>query len=213
MNNRTCKICKKEFIPNSNNQLYCSKICYKINFSIYMKNYIKKYYEENKTELLKKCKEYCNRPEIKKIKSENDKIYCALHRKEITTKHAQWVKKNKKNRTVYKSKYEKQRKLHDISYKILCNLRSRLNLAIKGYHKSTLKLLGCSIKVLRKHLQSKFQPGMSFSNYGKWHVDHIKPCASFDLSKPEEQLLCFHYTNLQPLWAIDNLRKGDKYEL
>jgi len=53
---------------------------------------------------------------------------------------------------------------------------------------------------------------MTWSNYGKgWHIDHIKPCASFDLSNPEQQKICFHYTNLQPLWAIDNIKKGAKF--
>lgn len=53
---------------------------------------------------------------------------------------------------------------------------------------------------------------MSWENYGEWHIDHIKPCSSFDLSDPKQQKECFNYTNLQPLWAIDNLKKSYKYE-
>jgi hypothetical protein len=54
---------------------------------------------------------------------------------------------------------------------------------------------------------------MTFDNFGKWHIDHIIPCASFDLTKPEQQRQCFHYTNLQPLWAFENLSKGSKINL
>ena len=91
-------------------------------------------------------------------------------------------------------------------------LRSRINHAIRGYRKSrsTIELLGCHIKQLKKHLESKFKEGMNWNNYGKWHIDHIKPCCSFDLSKPEEQKKCFHYTNLQPLWAEDNFIKNGR---
>ena len=60
----------------------------------------------------------------------------------------------------------------------------------------------------KKYLEAKFQYGMSWENYGEWHVDHIKPCSSFNLEDPEEQKKCFHYKNLQPLWAKDNLAKG-----
>lgn len=74
-----------------------------------------------------------------------------------------------------------------------------------------MELVGCSIDKLKQHLESKFTEGMSWDNYGDWHVDHIKPCASFDLSDPEQQRLCFNYKNLQPLWAADNLSKGDSY--
>jgi hypothetical protein len=99
----------------------------------------------------------------------------------------------------------------DINFRLLYSLRHRLNMALKGKNKSvsTIKLLGCSIDLFRLHLESKFTKRMSFNNYGKWHIDHIKPCASFDLSKESEQRKCFHYTNLQPLWAYDNLSKND----
>jgi hypothetical protein len=74
-----------------------------------------------------------------------------------------------------------------------------------------MELLGCTIDFFKNHLESKFVEGMSWQNYGKgWHIDHIIPCVSFDLSKPEEQRKCFHFSNLQPLWAVDNIRKGTK---
>ena len=84
---------------------------------------------------------------------------------------------------------------------------------LKGLVKSapTLKLLDVpNIEFLWQHLEKKFQPGMTRENYGLWHVDHIIPCASFDFSDPKQQKKCFHYTNLQPLWATDNFSKGAK---
>lgn len=94
------------------------------------------------------------------------------------------------------------------------NLRRRILSAIKDKRKSDLSenLLGCSWMEARRHIESLWKDGMSWDNYGMhgWHIDHIKPCASFDLSKPEQQKKCFHYTNLQPLWAKDNLKKGAK---
>ena len=70
-------------------------------------------------------------------------------------------------------------------------------------------LLGCSKPDLIAHLAAQFQPGMSWSNYGRggWEVDHIRPCASFDLTDPEQQRACFHFTNLRPLWRADNLTR------
>jgi len=96
------------------------------------------------------------------------------------------------------------------------NLRKRIRNALKQANGTksarTLELLGCDIEFLRQHLSNQFTEGMTWDNYGEWHVDHIKPCAAFDLTDPEQQLQCFHYTNLQPLWAIDNLSKSDKWE-
>jgi hypothetical protein len=73
-----------------------------------------------------------------------------------------------------------------------------------------MKLVGCSIIFLKRYLQKQFTVGMTWKNYGKWHVDHKIPCCQFDLSKESEQRKCFHWTNLQPLWARENLRKGRK---
>ena len=72
------------------------------------------------------------------------------------------------------------------------------------------ELLGCSFETARKHIESLFKPGMSWNNYGKWHMDHIIPCASFDLRCPVQQLACCYYKNLQPLWAFDNMSKGSQ---
>jgi len=74
-------------------------------------------------------------------------------------------------------------------------MRNRIHLAIKRNqkHGSLSDLLGCSVPELRLHLERQFKPGISWDNYGQWHIDHIRPCAKFDLSKPEEQRACFHF--------------------
>lgn len=99
--------------------------------------------------------------------------------------------------------------------RILSNLRRRVLFVLHGHQKSdhTLNLIGCSREQLVKHIESKFQDGMTWDNYGKWgwNIDHIIPCKLFDLSKPSEQRKCFHYTNLQPLWWKDNYQKGARY--
>jgi hypothetical protein len=78
--------------------------------------------------------------------------------------------------------------------------------------KKTLELLGCSWQEARDHIQSQFKEGMTWENHGfyGWHIDHIIPCSSFDLTDLEQQKKCFHYTNLQPLWWKDNISKGSK---
>ena len=89
------------------------------------------------------------------------------------------------------------------------NIKTGIIHRLMGRKKSshTLKLLGCSIVELRAYLEEMFVSGMSWDNYGKWQIDHIRPCASFDLSEPEQQMECFNFKNLQPLWAVDNRKK------
>ena len=109
----------------------------------------------------------------------------------------------------------RERRAEDPSYRIRCNLSGRVSSALKdaGTRKSTrtMELTGCSIQELLTHLESKFEEGMTWENHGEWHIDHIRPCASFDLLKMEDQRQCFHWTNLQPLWALDNLRKSSRW--
>lgn len=109
---------------------------------------------------------------------------------------------------------QRERRKNDPEFACSCRLRRRLLLAIRsvGVTKTdnTHALLGCTPRFLKEHLEKQFVPGMSWENRHKWHIDHIIPCAAFNLSDPEQQKACFHYTNLQPLWAKDNIRKGAK---
>jgi len=154
------------------------------------------------------CKEIKSINEFYKTQSLCKKCYNLTHSEHCKN----WRIKNKQKWYINIIKYQKKRFREDLNFRILKYLRTRLYQALKGKDKSarTLELLGCSVEYLKKRLESKFVEGMSWDNYGKWHVDHIRPCASFDLTKPSEQRKCFHYTNLQPLWAEENRAKGNK---
>ena len=124
--------------------------------------------------------------------------------------------KNKEKIKKYKARYSKERQRTDINFKLFITTRSRIRQAFSKQKfirsKRTLELLGCSLEHARKHLESQFKEGMTWDNHGfkGWHIDHIIPCASFDLTDPEQQKKCFNYKNLQPLWWQENLSKGSK---
>ena len=184
-----------------------------------------KWRQSHKAEIFKKKKEYreTHKEQIRQHKREEYqknkyrilervKKYNLLNKVKKSKYLKNYYKKNKEQLLKNSLIYNNNRRKTDVGFKILCNLRHRVYMVLKNNFKSkhTLKLLSCSLESLKKHLESQFKPGMSWSNYGKWHVDHIIPCASFDLSKSEEQRKCFHYTNLQPLWAEDNWQKSRK---
>ena len=126
-------------------------------------------------------------------------------------KFSEWNKKWRENND--RSEYYKNYRNKNPSAKIACYCRNRIRNCNKKDYKSqsSLFLTGCtSWNELKIYLESKFLDGMNWKNMGEWHIDHIKPCSSFDLTDPKQQKECFHYTNLQPLWAIDNLSKSDK---
>jgi hypothetical protein len=160
-----------------------------------LKDYLKEYREENKEQIKEQGKEY--REENKEQIKENNKRY---------------YEENKEQIKVQRRTYQRDKRKNDPLYRITQSLRGRVGSAIKkawGTKSTrTLELLGCDIDAVRDHLEKQFQEGMSWDNYGEWHIDHILPCASFDLTDPEQQKKCFNYTNLQPLWAKDNLSKG-----
>ena len=107
---------------------------------------------------------------------------------------------------------KKERRKVDPGFRILESCRARIWSALRGKTKSshTVDLLGCEIPQLKVWLEKTFLPGMSWDNYGQWEIDHKVPCASFDLTSPEQQRECFHYSNLQALWKKDNLLKSAK---
>ncbi len=128
-----------------------------------------------------------------------------------------WRKANPEKIALYQSRYRRKRYNTEPAYKVMAVSRVRMSRAIKyaGGDKGQKSkgLLGCSPAALKAHIESLFKPGMSWNNHGYfgWHIDHIKPCSSFDLTDPEQQNICFHYTNLQPLWREENMSKSDKF--
>ncbi len=124
------------------------------------------------------------------------------------------VKEYERNRPSRAEWYRKKRR-EDLNYRIAGSLRSRLRAAIRaqlagGSPKkgSAIKNLGCSMDEFVQYLEGLFQQGMSWDNYGDWHIDHVLPLSGFDLSDSEQVKKACYYTNLQPLWAEDNIRKG-----
>jgi len=186
------------------------------------KKYNRTWYIKNKISILKECKAYYRKNRIAILKRVNK--YRESHKEEhklylIRTKN-KFLRKRQAYRKAYRAKNknlrnkkEKLLRKNNKKIKILIYLRNRIWKVLKGNVKSarTIELLGCSIEFFRNYLEAQFKEGMNWNNYGHkgWVVDHILPCASFDLSKPEEQLKCFNYKNLQPLWESENLHKSN----
>ena len=140
--------------------------------------------------------------------SEKNKVRDTMRQKE-------WRLKNKERIAKRDKEYLANRRATDPVFRAVSNLRSRMHRHVSGVNHSDYceKLIGLSYGEFRLYMESKFKEGMSWGNYGwaTWHIDHIRPCASFDLTDIEQQKECFHYTNLQPLWAKDNIKKGAKW--
>ena len=138
--------------------------------------------------------------------------YKIKHRHHSAMYMRQWRKDHSPHIKDYKKRYHRDVESKQMEYRILHSLRGRLLQALNGAVKTkrTMKFVGCSMAQLKSHLSSQFKNGMSWDNYGRkgWHIDHITPCSSFNLTCPNEQKKCFHYTNLQPLWWLDNCRKN-----
>lgn len=112
----------------------------------------------------------------------------------------------------YQARTHSSRKATDVPYHLKRTCSSRINRALKrlGLQRAhtNLQLIGCSWEALQTHLEGQLQPGMTWDNHGEWHIDHIVPFCR--VSTYKEFVSVCHYSNLQPLWAEDNLRK--RYE-
>jgi hypothetical protein len=118
---------------------------------------------------------------------------------------------NKEYYDNYWKSYFKTRYNTDLNFKLTHIIRKTVNRGIFKKQSSSVKSLGCSVGELRSHLESMFKSGMSWDNHGRWHIDHIRPLSSFDLNDPSQFNEACHYKNLQPLWAIDNISKGNSF--
>lgn len=192
----------------------------------YMKEFNKVHYLRNRERIRAATRAYYekNREKINAMKlniqkdSPSYKAYQREYyenRRDIALKTMKEYYYNNKE-AVNKKSYEakKIRLKTNTEFRIKECLASRMRMAIinhKGLKQSSsIELLGADIATVRKHIESQFKPGMTWENHGQigWNIDHILPCDSFDLTKVEEQKKCFHYTNLQPLWYDDNIRKA-----
>lgn len=176
--------------------------------------------------LCRDCKIKKTYLEFRKHSETKDKLYpicktCHNHKVKL------WRSQNKEkiveqNRSYYEKNTKhckqlcflaKKRSLENPVQRMMHNLRNRIYQAIKRGSKSgsAIRDLGCTIAELKTYLESKFQPGMSWENYGQWHIDHIKPLSLFDLENHEDFRKAVNFSNLQPLWARDNLSKGNRH--
>ncbi|MFA5031209.1 MAG: hypothetical protein WC495_06515 [Patescibacteria group bacterium] len=171
----------------------------KIAYKEYQRKYQRKYRKIHKKKLIEYYKEY----------RKNHKFILTLKQKQQIKK---WQKEHKIEIKTWRRNYTNIKLKTDINFKMAHYLRNRLRISLHQNQKSgsAVEDLGCSISDLKVYLESKFQDGMNWNNWGinGWHIDHIRPLSSFDLTNRDEFLKACHYTNLQPMWAKENWDKG-----
>lgn len=188
---KICTKCKK----NKKIKEYSKYSRSKDGLQFWCKQCKKDFYHKNRIEIISKQKEYVK--ENKTIVAKRKKVWYEKNKEQIIKRHRINARKRRKTNPLFK---------------LLENYRHRVWQSYKGSgfikNEHTLDLLGCSIEEFILYIEQKFTNGMTRKNYGKWHIDHIIPLSSAKTEK-EIRKLC-HYTNCQPLWAIDNMRKGDR---
>jgi hypothetical protein len=182
-------------------------------------NYKSIYRNNNKDKLHQKSKDYEASPQralARKLYRQTTTY--KLRQKELRLKNIEvyrerkriYERNNRDKKRVYIQLYLKNNEQARLAHCVRARFHDALKRGSISKTSSTFKMIGCCIEDLKKYIEGKFLQGMSWKNYGEWHIDHIIPVASFDLTSDTEQKKCFHYSNLQPLWKIDNLKKGAK---
>lgn len=177
------------------------------------------WYVKNKVRLLEKARLWRadHQTQILEYRQQISPERSAKYRETNKTKHLQatrdWRTRNKEHLQSYARQYAATRR-NDVQARLASRLRKRIGTAIRVGQKggSAVRDLGCSIDELKVHLERQFRPGMTWDNWSRtgWHIDHIRPLISFDLTDRTQFLAAANYLNLQPLWASDNIRKGSK---
>lgn len=169
------------------------------------------YYQAHKTAVAAKRRErhLANRGEVL-LQMAN---YRRKNQAAIRAAKARWgaIPTNRSRlRRRFRERYANDTRFH-LGSVLRCRIRRALKAQATTKARKTTELLGCTVEELRCHIEAQFTRGMSWTNYGRaWHIDHIIPCSAFDLCDPRQQRQCFHYTNLRPLWARANIRKGKR---
>ncbi len=181
--------------------------------------------EERKLYNRDRARKWRSKPEVKERQRILGRIRYHNNREHEQNRQMDWLAKHPLSGLARSMKYywknkaliharQKARRANDVAYRLKCRLKGRIRSAVKRASglkaKKSMDLLGCTMPDFLIYIESKFDVGMSWQNYGLWEIDHIMPCALFDLSKPEHQKRCFHFSNLQPLWRNENRRKCDK---
>lgn len=214
---------RREYYLNNKEKIIKNSQEYYINNKERITQYKKKHSLQNKEKIAQQQKEYSlnNKEKLKKYRLNNrekfiryNKEYQISNREKIARRKKEYYLNNKERIVEYIRKHTNKRRAFDVQFRLKEYLRGRLNKVLRSNYKSgsAVRDLGCSIPELKQYLESKFKPGMSWENHGRygWHIDHIIPLSSFDLTDRDQFLKACHYTNLQPLWAKDNLSKSDK---
>ena len=194
------------------------KQCKSLNDTKYKKNNIekisengKKYYQENSVKIKQKSKDWY----------ENNKEHCAEIKREYNIKNKESIKLKKKQYNDnnkewlknYMNKYIKNKYKTDVNYRIKSIINKRLRDYIRDKTKPTLEYLGCSTELLKEWFEYQFDNKMTWDNMGTyWHIDHVKPCSSFNFENNDEIFECYNWKNLQPLCKFKNMSKGSKID-
>lgn len=193
----------------------CGRCKVEKSFTEFYKNKVKKDGYQN---YCKACTKKSNACSFQKHKKKRMAASSRYQRGESSKKYRrEWAKKKYHNNEEHRRKvirdsvaYGRRRLDTDPRFRIKHNIRQRMRSFLKGHTKSatTEKLIDCTWEMLHEQFEQAFEEGMTFENYGQWHIDHRIPCAAFT---PEEQRVCWWHKNLQPMWASANQIKGDSY--
>ena len=198
MDKKVCTKCKKDKYLSDYELNKDRKHGYRSDCKECRREYRRKYRQKNKDIISENYKEY-----IKKVKENGGPL---------NNRVAASEEEKRRKRNEYQRKYVNERKKSDPAFKLRISISKLIYLTFKGHVKKsrTEEIVGIDFNKFKEFIESKFQEGMSWDNYGKWHLDHIIPISS---ANSEEQIYELNqYTNFQPLWAEDNLKKSNKIE-
>ena len=217
---RTCKnkTCEKKFNPNRNNQVFCSDICADREGK---RDYKKRNPEKIRaSENMRKKFKYHNDPKDreKKINASSSRYHKLSPEEKRERSRKNRIARDPDELKKYHREYFAERIKSDLNFLLISNLRTLTKGAIKrGGSKTdtkTLEYIGCSLEECREHIEDKFDEKMTWDNWDRkgWHLDHIRPCNSFNLAEENQRYVCFNWRNLRPLWWDKNINKRDKYD-